>query len=288
MKEAGSIEEYRVHPVGTYLRGPTFVIWWLNSRLNGISFWGRPEAHHITIVTAALEEEFRPGVERHASIIDARYMDGVDPGAFNKLAGYVFSRREPLSRIHTAQAILRPSGLVGAVVAGFHAVLDTIYPVKVFATVGPALDWLGVREDAAVLDELDDIRTRELGTSPVVVALREHLRQRPGAATVDGAARALGLSARELQRQLRAVNTRFRTEQHAAQIRLAKTLLLETNHDLKRIAIEVGCSSGQHFSALFRDSVGVPPSGWRAQRPATFAASASEGPSRPPEPHEER
>jgi AraC-like DNA-binding protein len=283
MRAAGSLDEYRARPIGSYLRGPTFVIWWLNTRLNGISFWGRPEAHHIGTVTSALESEFGPGVRRHASIIDARYMDGVDPGAFNGLAGYVFSRRVPLSRVHTGQAVLRPSGLVGAVVAGFHAVLDTIYPVKVFATVGPALDWLGVRDDASVLDELDDIRTRQLGTSPVVLALRDRLGQRPGAATVEGVARALGLSARDLQRQLRAANTRFRTEQHAAQIRLAKTLLLETNYDLKRIAIEVGCSSGQHFSALFRDSVGVSPSGWRAQRPAVFAASASDAPPRPRE-----
>lgn len=277
MHAAGSLEEYRVRPVGTYLRGPTFIVWWLNPGLNGISFWGRPEAAHIATVIAAIESEFGPGLGRHASIIDARFMDGVDPGAFNRLSRYVAEHREPLSRLYSGQAVLRPSGLVGAVVAGFHAVLDTIYPVRVFASVGPALDWLGVRDDAEVLDELDEIRTREVAASPVVAALREHLGQRPGAVTVDSVARALGLSSRELQRQLRAANTRFKSEQRAAQIRLAKTLLLETDHDLKHIAVEVGCSSGQHFSVLFRDSVGAPPSVWRAQRPAVFAASAAEG-----------
>jgi len=273
MRRAGGLEAYRKGPVGSYLSGPTYVIWWLHSGLNGISFWGRPEDHDIRVITSALDAEFDPGVARHASIIDARYMDGVDPGAFDRLARYVFAHREALSRVHTGQAILRPTGLVGAVVAGFHAVLDTIYPVKVFAHPGPALDWLGVSDDAAVLDELDGIRAQEVGVSPVVVALRERLAERPGKMTVDGAARALGLSSRELQRQLRASNTRFKTEQHVAQIRIAKTLLLETSHDLKRIAFEVGCSSGQHFSALFRESVGVTPSQWRAQRSAVLATS---------------
>jgi len=276
MRRASSLESYRQRPMGTYLSGPTYCIWWLNSGLNGISFWGRPEAQHIAVVTSGLDAEFAPGVARHASIIDARYMDGVDPEAFNNLARYVVAHRVSLSQIHTGQAILRPSGLVGAVVAGFHAVLDTIYPVKVFANVGPALDWLEVRDDASVLDELDGIRALEVGSSPVVIALREHLGQQPGTATVDSVARALGLSSRELQRQLRASNTRFKTEQHAAQIRIAKTLLLETNYDVKRIAIEVGCSSGQHFSALFRDSVGATPSQWRAQRPSVLATSASQ------------
>lgn len=275
MRLARSLEEYRARPIGTYLTGPTFVVWWHNPQLNGISFWGRPEADHIQTVTAALQSEFGPGLNHHASIVDARYMDGVDPGAFYAMSCYVAQNRKSMCHCYTSQAILRPGGLVGAVVAGFHAVLDTMYPVKVFTSVEPALDWLGIPDAAQALDEVDQIRNRELGTSPVVAALRAHLMQRPGAVTVDGVARALGVSSRELQRQLQAANTRFKTEQHAAQVRLAKTLLLETNFDLKRIAIEVGCSSGQHFSALFRESVGVPPSLWRSQRPAVFATSAS-------------
>lgn len=261
--------------MGTYLSGPTFAIWWHSPRLNGISFWGRPEAQHIHTITAALQAEFGPGLEPHASIVDARCMDGVDPAAFYAMSCYVAQNRKSMCHCYTSQAILRPSGLVGAVVAGFHAVLDTMYPVKVFTNVEPALEWLGIPAAAQALDEVNEIRTREIGTSPVVAALRGHLAQRPGAVTVDRAARAMGLSSRDLQRQLQAANTRFKTEQNAAQIRLAKTLLLETNFDLKRIAIEVGCSSGQHFSALFRESVGVPPGLWRRERPPVFAISAS-------------
>jgi AraC-like DNA-binding protein len=277
MRAAGSLDEYRVRPIGTYLSGPTFVVWWHSPQLNGISFWGRPEAQHVHTVTAALQSEFGTGLEEHASIVDARYMDGVDPAAFYAMSCYVVQNRKSMNRCYTSQAILRPSGLVGAVVAGFHAVLDTMYPVKVFTNVEPALEWLGARDAAQALDELDEIRAREIGTAPVVVALRRHLEQRPGTVTVDHVARVLGLSSRDLQRQLRAANTCFRTEQRAAQVRMAKTLLLETTYDLKRIAIEVGCSSGQRFSAFFRESVGVPPSRWRSHRPALFATSASRG-----------
>jgi len=277
MWPARSLEAYRTLPIGTYLSGPTFVVWWHSPQLNGIAFWGRPEAQHIRTVTAALQSEFGSGNEPPASIVDARYMDGVDPAAFYAMSSYIIQNRKSMCQCYRRQAIIRPSGLVGAVVAGFHAVLDTMYPVSVFTTVEPALEWLGTPGAERVLDELDEIRDRETGTSPVVAAVRKHIAQRPGAATVDGVARALGLSSRELQRQLRAANTRFKTERQAAQVRLAKTLLLETTYDLKRIAIEVGCSSGQHFSALFRDGVGVPPSVWRSQRPAELAASSSPG-----------
>jgi len=88
MRLARSLEEYRARPIGTYLTGPTFVVWWHNPQLNGISFWGRPEADHIQTVTAALQSEFGPGLNHHASIVDARYMDGVDPGAFYAMSAY--------------------------------------------------------------------------------------------------------------------------------------------------------------------------------------------------------
>jgi len=273
MLAAATLEEYLARPVGRYLPGPTYVVWWLHPGLNGISFWGRPEAEHIRVVTSALEAEFRPEIRRHASVIDARCMDGVDPGAFDRLSGFVSDYREQLARGCVGQAVLRPSGLVGAVVAGFHAVLDTLYPVKVFPSLPPALDWLRVNEDASVFEALDGIRASAVGASPLVMAVRQRLQHRPGAATLKEVARALGLSSRDLQRQLCAAHTRFKTEQRAAQIHMAKTLLMETSYDVKRIAVEVGCSSSQHFSSLFRECVGETPSGWRGQRSAVFATS---------------
>jgi transcriptional regulator GlxA family with amidase domain len=86
-------------------------------------------------------------------------------------------------------------------------------------------------------------------------------------------AKAFRLSPRNLQRRLSEAHTTFQQEQNAARLRLAKTLLLETNYEVKRIAIEVGCASLQNFSALFHKSTGESPSQWRShQRPDDFPA----------------
>jgi AraC-like DNA-binding protein len=106
-----------------------------------------------------------------------------------------------------------------------------------------------------------------------VAAIRSYLDQAPGSPTLKDIAKAFGLSPRNLQRKLSEVHTTFQQEQNAARLRLAKTLLLETNYEVKRIAIEVGCASLQNFSALFHKGTGESPSQWRShQRPDDFPA----------------
>lgn len=114
----------RRQPVGKYLWGATFVVWWSSSSLNGIMFWGRPEEEHVRRVTAALDGELQSGVRSHASLIDVRRVSAVDLGAFTTLMQYVRSRRAPFAKVVRRQALLRPDGLAGAAVAGFYSVLS--------------------------------------------------------------------------------------------------------------------------------------------------------------------
>jgi AraC-like DNA-binding protein len=273
---AATLEDYLSRPVGQYLAGPTYVIWWLSARLNGIMFWGRPEEDHLRRIAQALDAERAAGVRPHASIIDARYMESVGVGAFNILSEYIRVNRDVLSRVVKGQAVLRPGGLIGAVVAGFHVVLDPGYPTRVFANPAAALRWLEVEQDQSVLTELNDVRMKTIGELTLVSGLRAHLEQRPGLVTLKEAARALGLSPRDLQRKLREAQTRFQLEQRAAQVRVAMALLLETDRELKWIAGAVGCASTQHFSVLFRELAGEPPGQWRAHhRPYAKAPSAA-------------
>jgi AraC-like DNA-binding protein len=268
----GTIEAYLAQPVGHYLLGPTFVVWWSIPTLNGIMFWGRPDDEHVRCITAALEAHIRPRPEAHASLIDVRRVSCVDLGAFTALSHWVRSQREPLSKVVGRQALLRPDGLAGAAVAGFPAVLAPAYPIDVFTDPVEALGWLGLADQVAVLAELEEIYATASGGSAFVAAVRAHLEQRPGA-TLQDSARAFGLSRRNLQRKLSEAHTTFQAEQNAARVRAAKTLLLETNYDLKRIAFEVGCASLQNFSALFHKGAGESPSAWRAhQRPNDFPA----------------
>ncbi len=279
MHGVGTLEAYLAHPVGQYLWGPTFVVWWSSADLNGIVFWGRPEEDHVRRVTAALDGELQAGVHAHASLVDVRRVSAVDLGAFTTLMQYVRSRRAPFARIVRRQALLRPGGLAGAAVAGFYSVLAPSYPVKVFTDPVAALRWLRVEGENGILDEIEQIYATATGGSAFVAALRAHLEEAPGTLTLKDTAKAFGVSARNLQRRLSEASTTFQYEQNAARLRLAKTLLLETNYEVKRIAIEVGCASLQNFSALFHKSTGESPSQWRSrQRPDDFPARPASRP----------
>ncbi|MBZ0237586.1 MAG: helix-turn-helix domain-containing protein, partial [Deltaproteobacteria bacterium] len=83
-----------------------------------------------------------------------------------------------------------------------------------------------------------------------------------------------------LQRHLRAAGTAFQRELDAARVRVAQRLLETSRASLTEIALDVGCASPQHFSALFRRVAGQPPSAWRAARaqaPASKSTTARDG-----------
>ena len=75
--------------------------------------------------------------------------------------------------------------------------------------------------------------------------------------------RAMAMSERNLQRRLQAEGTSFAREVAAGQIRVAKRLLAESDVPVTTIAHEIGCSSPQHFSHLFRRMNGESPTRWR-------------------------
>ncbi len=262
----GTLEAYLARPIGRCLLGPSYAVWWHSASLNGLLLWDRPDEEHIHRITSALDAELFPNVQPHASLVDCRRVRAVDLGAFTALTEYVEQRRIDFARVVTRQALVRPEGLPGAAVAGFYAVLAPSYPVDVFTDPEAAFRWLGADRQSAVAEELDAIHATATGASSVVVALRAYIEQRHGEVTLKEAAHALEISPRQLQRKLRDASTCFQQEDQAARIRVAKNLLLETNYDVKRIAIEVGCASPQHFGVLFRKVVGTSPTQWRAGR----------------------
>jgi len=94
--------------------------------------------------------------------------------------------------------------------------------------------------------------------------------------TVSEVGRAIGVSPRSLQHQLRQAGTSFRQEVNAARVRAAQQLLQASDTKLTSIAIEVGCASLQHFSTLFRKQTGLAPSAWRARHRIRGPASSDE------------
>ena len=103
-------------------------------------------------------------------------------------------------------------------------------------------------------------------TPPLVGALATYLEANLASPNVADASKALGLSERTLQRRLQDSGTTFQDEVQSARMRVAERLLLDTDASLTSIAFDVGYSSLQRFSALFRKVTGESPSKWRAKR----------------------
>lgn len=262
MRSAAGPQDLRADPFGAYAVGPTFVYFCARPSLCGFALFGRPSGDDLRALERFLVIELEPVLGPHGSLVDASRLEAVDPAAFAVLHEYVARHRPALARKVERLAIVRPAGLAGATVAGFFSVTEPPYPSTVVADVPAALAWLGERDDGFG-EALSAALAKASGAPPLLVALRTLLDARPGTVTLEEAARALGLSPRSLQRKLRELDTTFQAELSGSQVRVAQLLLRESEASLTAIALEVGCATPQHFSALFRRVTGQSPSAWR-------------------------
>lgn len=111
-------------------------------------------------------------------------------------------------------------------------------------------------------------------TLPPVERILGYLRQNLSTASVSGAARAIHVSRRSLQRLLHAERTTFRALVVQARVERAKALLV-TDRPLGSISVAVGLRKPEQFRRQFRDAVGMSPKEWRRAQAASRAAEAS-------------
>ncbi|NMO16007.1 helix-turn-helix transcriptional regulator [Pyxidicoccus fallax] len=211
-----------------------------------------------------LDVELAPA-KPHASLVDARRLEAADPSAFAVLVKYMQPREKDFSTSVLKQALLRPEGVVGAVVGGFYTLLSGAYPSRAFSDPAQALEWLGQPDTVAgpLLSKLNDLVAEATGQSPLLRELHQVMKGKLPEVNLSDVAREMGMSERTLQRRLKEAGTSFQAELNAVQVRMAQSLLMETDMKLTAVAVEVGCASLQHFSSLFRKMMGESPSAWR-------------------------
>jgi AraC-like DNA-binding protein len=248
-------------PVGRALLGERWLHGCPHEGLFVVVFWGRPDREQTAALVRSLRCELGADVAPHRSLVDAGRLEGADGGAFEQLQAYVASNAEALSRAVTKLALVRPSGLAGAVTSGFYEVSGSPYPVEVFEDVAGALAWLG--EDASLAADLDALVHDASGTSALRAQLQTVLAERLAEVTLADAAAALCLSERTLQRRLKAEGTSFATELVAARLAEAKRRIRDTTDSLAAIALDAGFASQQHLSTAFKKATGEQPSAWR-------------------------
>jgi AraC-like DNA-binding protein len=249
---------------GRYLLARAFLVARPTPGVQWVAAWGRlaePDLAAFLDVLAA-EADAAP----HVSLIDLRRLEGVDAPAVARLAEFMGAERAAQKRVTLRQAMVRPPGYAGVVVAGFWQVYAPPYDVAIFDEVHPALLSLGLADDPAIelARACEELVLREERDAALITPLRAWLAESLQVADEASAARCLGMSVRTLQRKLHAAGTSFGKELVAARMRVAMTALAETDRTLKEIALDVGIPSASQFSTVFRREVGKPPGAWRA------------------------
>jgi AraC-like DNA-binding protein len=262
---AATIEDFTQNPVGSYVAGPTYAHFCVQPSLWGVTLWGHPTEEDAVALGRTLVLELAPPAVPHVSIVDASRLVGGNVGAFALLERYMSRHADALARQVLKLALVRPSGLEGAIVAGAYDVLPRPYAVSVFGGAVPALEWLEIDHRADVARALTDMHADATSTPALVGSLRSWLDAHLADPLISDAATALALSERSLQRKLQEHGATFQEEVAEARVRAAKRLLVGGTASLTAIALEVGCASPQHFSALFRRLTGESPSAWRAR-----------------------
>lgn len=117
----------------------------------------------------------------------------------------------------------------------------------------------------------DDIAARELariGTAGVSSRLRRWVIEQlsAGEPSEEAAARALGLSLRNLQRRLRAEGTSYREALNDSRQEMARALLAEGRHSVTEIALLLGFADTGSFSRAFRRWTGQSPRAYCRER----------------------
>jgi AraC-like DNA-binding protein len=266
VRPADGVDDYLRDPLGRYLIGDGFLHWYASADLCGFIVWQRADEPFIRRLVQVLDVERTPNAP-HLSLVDLRRLESPDPSAFHLFVNYMRQREKDFAVSVKRQALVRPEGIIGAVVGGFYSLLSPSYPSRVFTDAGEALGWLGLQEaqGTALMAELNKLVSEATNESPLLRQLHRVLRPRLVDASLTDTAREMGMSERTLQRRLKEANTSFQAELNAVQVRTAQQLLLETDMKLTAVAVEVGCASLQHFSSLFRKLVGESPSTWRDQ-----------------------
>lgn len=266
MRPADGVDDYLRDPIGRYLAGDGFLHWYASADLCGFILWRRADETFTRRLVQVLDVERTPEAP-HCSMVDLRRLESPEPSAFQLFVNYMRQREKDFAASVKRQALVRPEGIIGAVVGGFYSLLSPSYPSRVFTDSSEALTWLGVTaaQAASLQEELNQLVAEATNQSPLLQQLHRVLRTRLVDASLSDTSREMGMSERTLQRRLKETGTSFQAELNAVQVRTAQQLLLETDMKLTAVAVEVGCASLQHFSSLFRKIVGESPSTWREQ-----------------------
>jgi AraC-like DNA-binding protein len=267
LEPAESVSDFLDSPAGRYVAGRTWFAFCESEGIAGFVMWDSNSVDDIAALITAVPVDDSPLAESRARFVDLRRLGAPQPGSFELFTEHFVKNRERMAKAVSRAAIVHSRVIGTALAAGFSAVAPGPYPTELFSEPSEALGWLGARTPTALAAQLDEIYVRVSGTAPLLRDLRACLQADLRGATIARAAAALAMSRRSLQRRLfQEERSTFQAELLSARVQRAKDLLLGTSYPLKRIALQIGFASAQHFGVVFRRATGESPRLWRMKR----------------------
>lgn len=257
-----SAAEFVASPVGRYCVGEQFVVWARTPTISGTIAWGRISARIASALVAVWKFEARLEAP-YAAVIDVAAVDAVESDAFEIVFGYMQAVAPVLATRIVRQALVRPRGMPGALVAGFYPTLSPGFEWRDFAASDEAYRWCfpTVFGSIGELDQLVANARASDGILPrVTAALQKRLQHPP---SLEELGEQLGLSPRSLQRAMHSAGTSLRNELTRVRVEVAARRLRESDDKIEAIASAVGFASLSAFAAAFRKRMGATPSAYR-------------------------
>lgn len=253
-------EAFRAGPEGRAHAGASFFVA-TERRLAVFACWGRLAEDDVSLILPLYDAIAEHNRGTFDLVTDVSAIEHVERSAFDAMSRYVQKHMKDRGRHIRRHALVRPEGVIGAMSAGFYALVAPPYPWRDFIELQDAFAWLerDARPFVAMISS-----ARE--TVPELRRLREFVAAHVSTATMPAAARALATSERSLHRRLVEHGTSFRAELQRARVAAAQTLLRETDEKLETIARRVGFSSASSFGVIFRRATGMTAGAYRAQR----------------------
>lgn len=119
LQRVSSVAEFVAAPIGKYVARKSFLYFQSAEKVSGFALWGSPTADDVRELMLAMRLHSGQTSAAHASLIDMSELVSIDSETFDTFADELSRRYADLGRAFSKQAVLRPSGFVGATVAGF-------------------------------------------------------------------------------------------------------------------------------------------------------------------------
>jgi AraC-like DNA-binding protein len=250
-------------PYGGYVAGDTWLYFAHSPALFGIALWGSPSSADMAALVRLLTRELaRPP---HAALVDASGLLEIRPDSFAELVDYFVNHHDRLARVVREAAVVMPLGMHRATVAGFFAVAPRPFPLTWWEAMDKAIQHLGFGVPGNVARDIAEAVTSLRTTRNIVTRSVELLRGGLADTTISGLAAGLDVSVRSLQRALASAGSSYSDLRRQVQLEQARLRLESSDDPVTIIALDVGFSTSQHFSAAFRKTYGCTPSSHRAR-----------------------